>query len=410
MTKNKKQKNIPKGWQEKKLGEICEINPKVLELPEEFIYIDLESVVSGKLIKKNKILKCKAPSRAQRILKDNDILFQMVRPYQKNNLFFKFGDGYVASTGYAQIRAKYSPMYLYQYLNMQELVNKVLVRCTGSNYPAINSTDLSKIRILFPPLPEQKQIVKILETWDKYLDKLSRKIEIKKNIKKGIASQIMNCELSIINGREVYAPKVRLSGFSGEWESVKLGNVCEYKNGGSFEKFVTKNGKYFLITLNSIDIDGKIKNEHKRVDRADWYLQKDDLIMVLSDIAHGYFLGLVDKIPVDNKYVLNQRMGMLRKKVDFIDVEFIRRFLNINRKYFKMHGQGSSQQNLSKGDILKFKIKLPILEEQTAIAKILTTADKEIEVLEKKKKIIGEQKKYLLNNLVTGKIRIPSFC
>ena len=293
-----------------------------------------------------------------------------------------------------------------------EFVNLVFQKIQWKKYneasgvPSLSKTTIEKIKFIFPPLPEQNAIVAILETWDKYLEKLSRKIEIKKGIKKGVASQIMNCELLIVNGEKVYAPKLRLSGFSGEWESVKLGDVVEYKNGGSFEKFVIKNGKYFLITLNSIDINGKLKKDHKRVDKADWYLKKGDLIMVLSDIAHGYFLGLVDKIPVNDKYVLNQRMGLLRGKTNSIDIDFIRMYLNVHRKYFKMHGQGSSQQNLSKGDILKFKFRLPNIKEQTVNAKILTTADKEIEALEKRKRIVGEQKRFLLNNLVTGKIRV----
>jgi len=77
-------------WEEKTLGEVCEINPKNSELPTEFVYIDLEAVENGKLNKVNRISRFDAPSRAQRFLKKDDILFQMVRPYQQNNLFFSF--------------------------------------------------------------------------------------------------------------------------------------------------------------------------------------------------------------------------------------------------------------------------------------------------------------------------------
>ena len=69
-------------------------------------------------------------------------------------------------------------------------------------------------------------------------------------------------------------------------------------------------------------------------------------------------------------------------------------------------GQGSSQQNLSKGDILKFKFKLPSLEEQNAITTILTTADKEIALLEKKLEAMKEEKKGLMQVLLTGKKRL----
>ena len=98
--------------------------------------------------------------------------------------------------------------------------------------------------------------------------------------------------------------------------------------------------------------------------------------MILSDVAHGNFLGLTDIIPSD-KYVLNQRIGGLRAKTN-IEVKFASLYINFNQKYFKLHGQGSSQLNLSKGDVLDFN--LPILhnKEQTKIANFLTSIDEKI--------------------------------
>jgi len=78
-----KQKNIPQlrfpefegNWEKRKLGEISMINPTAKKLPEKFIYIDLESVTNGELIKEEVILKNEAPSRAQRVLEQDEILF-----------------------------------------------------------------------------------------------------------------------------------------------------------------------------------------------------------------------------------------------------------------------------------------------------------------------------------------------
>src|SRR5690606_40376361 len=88
-------------------SDVCSSDlPKNEGLPSSFVYIDLESVENGRLLKEDFISKDGAPSRAQRVLSKNDVLFQMVRPYQKNNLFFDKEGKYVASTGYAQIRTK----------------------------------------------------------------------------------------------------------------------------------------------------------------------------------------------------------------------------------------------------------------------------------------------------------------
>jgi type I restriction enzyme S subunit len=157
-------------WELKKLKEVCDINPKVKSIPNSFYYIDLESVVNGRLLKEVRVLKDEAPSRAQRVLAKNDVLFQMVRPYQKNNLFFDKKGEYVASTGYAQIRAKQSSQFVYQYLHNQKFVDKVIERCTGTSYPAISSTDLGNIEIYYPSLAEQIKIADFLSSIDTKID------------------------------------------------------------------------------------------------------------------------------------------------------------------------------------------------------------------------------------------------
>ncbi len=159
------------------------------------------------------------------------------------------------------------------------------------------------------------------------------------------------------------------------WQRVRLGDICEFGNGGAYETLIVENGDFKLISLNSIDIDGNLKNTMKRVNFYDNSLKQDDMVMVLSDVAHGDFLGLCAVIP-SNDYVLNQRMGRLRIRNDCINILFLRLYINANQKYFKMQGQGSSQLNLSKKAIEDFEILLPPLNEQIAIANILSGLDR----------------------------------
>ena len=184
-------------WEEKRLNNICDINPKVDNLPNNFIYIDLESVVAGKLIQENEIKKENAPSRAQRLLKNGDVIYQMVRPYQKNNLFLNFENNkdYVASTGYAQLRAFNSNSFLYQLIHVDTFVNKVLENSTGSNYPAINSKELSKIKVIISKSPqEQQKIADTLSSLDNLIEANSKKVETLKEHKKGLMQQIFVSE------------------------------------------------------------------------------------------------------------------------------------------------------------------------------------------------------------------------
>ena len=180
-------------WEKKPLKEIAKINPTNEGLPDSFVYIDLESVEAGELKAKAKIAREGAPSRAQRVLERGDIIYQVVRPYQRNNLLcdFKDGDDYVASTGYAQIRARGSNGFLYQAIHTDIFVNRVIAKCTGSNYPAINCSDLAEIYLGIPPaLLEQRKIAACLSSLDELISAESRKLEALKMHKKGLLQNL----------------------------------------------------------------------------------------------------------------------------------------------------------------------------------------------------------------------------
>ena len=143
-------KGFTDDWEQRKLGEIANINPRT-ELPNSFKYVDLESVIGTNLIGCKKIEKENAPSRAQRLASFGDIFYQTVRPYQRNNyLFEKEDDDVVFSTGYAQLRSELDSYFLFTLVQTDSFVSKVLDHCTGTSYPAINSSELGKILISVP--------------------------------------------------------------------------------------------------------------------------------------------------------------------------------------------------------------------------------------------------------------------
>ncbi|WQW50834.1 restriction endonuclease subunit S [Helicobacter pylori] len=246
--------------------------------------------------------------------------------------------------------------------------------------------------IPLPPLNEQIAIANILSDLDHYLYTLDALILKKESVKKALSFELLS-------------QRKRLKGFNQAWQRVKLGDICEFGNGGAYETLIVENGDFKLISLNSIDIDGNLKNTMKRVNFYDNSLKQDDIVMVLSDVTHGDFLGLCAVIP-SNDYVLNQRMGRLRKRNGCINILFLRLYINANQKYFKMQGQGSSQLNLSKKAIEDFEIPLPPLNEQIAIANILSGLDSEIISLKNKKRQFENVKKALNHDLMSAKIRV----
>jgi type I restriction enzyme S subunit len=162
------------------------------------------------------------------------------------------------------------------------------------------------------------------------------------------------------------------------WKTVKLGTIAEFFNGKPLEGRVVPDGNSSLITLDSIDIKGQLKKSHKKLNADGDFLKAGDIVTVLSDIAHGYLLGLSALIPADNHYVLNQRMGLLRTSSE-IDPSFLRLFINFNQSYFRERGQGTSQRHIYKRDFYDFDISYPPLDEQKAIARALSELDLLIE-------------------------------
>jgi len=179
-------------WIAKSLKNACEVNPANSELPEMFVYIDLESVEAGELKTRKITNRDEAPSRAQRLLRYGDVIFQIVRPYQRNNLHFKIDEDirYVASTGYAQLRANESEDFLFQAVHTDDFVERVIAKCSGSSYPAINSSDLADVSIAIPSKSEQQKIADCLSSLDDLITAQSHKIDALKTHKKGLMQQL----------------------------------------------------------------------------------------------------------------------------------------------------------------------------------------------------------------------------
>ena len=187
-------------WQTVELSDVCTINPPTGNLPYEFIYIDLESVKEGRLSSTNKINSSSAPSRAQRLVEPKDILFQTVRPYQQNNLFFEGinNENVVASTGYAQIRAtKADPYFLYCAIQTKQFLKNVLDRCAGGTFPSINTSELKSILIRNTTTTEQKQIGAFFYLLEEKINLATRKIELLEKIRKTTTDQIFKRSLGL---------------------------------------------------------------------------------------------------------------------------------------------------------------------------------------------------------------------
>ena len=170
-------------WEQRKLGEVAEINPSS-EIPDNFEYVDLESVVGTEMIAYRRENKKTAPSRAQRLAKKGDIFYQTVRPYQKNNYHFNLTrKDFVFSTGYAQLRPNINGDFLFVYIQLSNFVNEVLNRSTGTSYPAISPSNLIRMKVAIPTNNEQEKIGAFFKQLDSLIALHQRKLDKLKKMK-----------------------------------------------------------------------------------------------------------------------------------------------------------------------------------------------------------------------------------
>ncbi|MDR7697819.1 restriction endonuclease subunit S [Lactococcus lactis] len=255
----------------------------------------------------------------------------------------------------------------------------------------VNKTDFSNISTFVPVHKEEQQkIGSFFKQLDDTIALHQRKLDLLKEQKKGFLQKMFPK-----NGAKV--PELRFAGFADDWEERKLGEVSKYSNGGSYENDVVENGTYELITLKSVNMSGKLVSSGKFINRETKTLEKDTLVMILSEQAPG-LLGMTAKIPENNRYVLNQRVAEIKPNTN-IDSYFLSMSINRSQAYFSKRGAGTKVQNISKPNVENFEFYCPSEREQQKIGSFFKQLDNTIALHQRKLDLLKEQKKGFLQKM-----------
>ena len=267
------------------------------------------------------------------------------------------------------------PYYLYTFCNTKMAKQNFMSNAKTTTMTTIDQKGLGDVLILLPPLPEQEKIAGILSCWDDGIEKLSALIEKKKIQKKALMQQLLT-------------GKHRLKGFSTSWHEVKLGDISKISTGESNREDSSLNGKYTFF------------DRSQDVRTSNRYLFDGEAIIVAGegqDFIPKYFVG---------KFDLHQRSYCIMNFKNIFG-KFLFFLLNLNKNYFLQQAVGSTVKSLRLPMFFKMKLYVPSdLAEQKAIAEILSKADEEIELLNKKLEAFKQEKKALMQQLLTGKIRV----
>lgn len=399
---------MPKGWQAKKLKDITtKISDGLHSTPQyvlnsQFYFINGNNLINDKITVTN-ITKCVSEeeyNRHKKNLNNSTILLSINGTI--GNVAYYNGEKVILgkSAAYLNCSNDVNRSYIFYFLKTSKTQRHFIDELTGSTIKNLSLKSIKDENILLPYLSEQEKIVEVLEAWDSYLKKLTHSIKLKKKIKKGLMEKLLT-------------GKIRLKGFNKSWQSIKLGELCDISRGGSprpIEAFLTNDESGFnWLRIGDIEVGSRfifgtkekiIKEGLKKttlVNPDDFILSNSmsfgrPYIMKIQACIHDGWLALKNlKKNIDKNY-LYYKLSSQEVQNDFISLS-----------------AGSGVQNLKKETVSGLEINIPPIDEQTAIANILTTADRDIEALEKKKMLSEQQKKFLLNNLITGRIRLPEF-
>jgi len=246
-------------------GGVCEINQNsrnpAKEIPDkEFLYIDITSVESGtgEIKEIKKILGKNAPSRARRVIHQDDVIMSTVRPYLKAFAVIPPEyDNQICSTGFAVLSCNSGilPKFLLYALFSEVVIEQCNKMMIGAHYPALNNEQVSEIKIPLPPLPEQKRIVARIEALFSKIDEIKRLRKEANDLAKTLLPSALH---------EVFS-KADEKG----WRWVRLGEVCKVFSGSSApqDDRYFEAGKYPFVRVQDL---GKFGRTDNLVEIKDW--------------------------------------------------------------------------------------------------------------------------------------------
>ncbi len=266
----------------------------------------------------------------------------------------------------------------------------------------INLEKLRPYLLPVPPLAEQEAIAEALSDADALIESLEQLLAKKRQLKQGAMQELLT-------------GKKRLPGFSGEWEMKRLGNTAILKARIGWQGLTTAeyrdSGNYYLVTGTEFK-DGYIDwNNCHYVDESrykqDKYIQlKEHDVLVTKDGTIGK-ITFVANLP--KPATLNSGVFVIRPVEDAFHPEFFYYLLcsNAFTEFLIQLSAGSTINHLYQKDFVGFVYETPAtIDEQTAIAAILSDMDAEIAALEAKLTKARQLKQGMMQELLTGRIRL----
>jgi len=287
--------------------------------------------------------------------------------------------------------------------------NEIKERTSIGAQPSLSMRKIRDFGLLLPPLPEQNAIAEALSDADALIASLEKLIEKKRAIKQGAMQELLT-------------GKRRLPGFSGDWVTKKLGELFSVNGGVSASRDMLGNegvcylhyGDIHGATKTFIDVDlefgtiPKLPINLNAVAKKFLLLDGDVVFVDASEDDGGTSRHVVIRNPKGVPFISGLHTIVAKSKDDSLDNNFKMYCFQTQKikTQFKYYAVGTKVSGVSKTSIVKIELSYPEKNEQTAIAAILSDMDSEIQALEQKLTKYRQIKQGMMQELLTGRIRL----
>lgn len=302
-------------------------------------------------------------------------------------------DGWLVIQDYA---TSFNMEYLYYVLSSDFVKYQYISMAAGSSVQNLNKDKVACVQIITPPtLAEQERIAGALSSIDTLIGALNEQIEKKRHIKQGTMQQLLT-------------GKKRLAGFTGEWKEVRLGDVAKMNSGGTPTSTnpAYYNGDIPFLSISDMTSSGKyIQSTEKTITQLG--IENSSARLFPTGTLMYAMYASIGKCSITNIDTAISQAILGFKLSDALDRDYLYYHFCFIENIVKDMGQTGTQSNLSKKIVEDFELTIPpTIAEQRAIAAVLSGMDTEIAALEQKRDKNIAIKSGMMQDLLTGKIRL----
>ncbi len=386
---------IPEEWEEKKLKTICDVNPvRSNNIVDKVVFLGMSDVSEDGKILNQKIVDYESVKKGFTPFQKRDILVAKITPCFENGkgayaeaLMTDIGFG---STEFHVLRCKNNAKFIFFHTTYPIFRKKMESEMTGSaGQKRVQTESIANYIIPFPPLPEQQKIADILTMQDRMIELKEQLLAQKQQQKKYLMQQLLT-------------GKKRLPGFSGEWKKELLGKLFSERKETNCQnlEMLAITGNQGIIPRAQLDLKDNSSDDKSK------YLK-----VCIGDIGYNTMRMWQGVSAYSNYEGIVSPAYTILKPCSNINAKYFSYLFKMPKtiSLFYRFSQGlvDDTRNLKYENFKKIRVQYPIdKEEQTAIADVLSAADREIDLLRQNIESEKQKKKALMQLLLTGIVRV----